>query len=78
MDVIDLTEERERRTGPDSQFVQVIDGVKWFKYAASYTTGDGSFSITFWATGFDDANSRVAAMRELLKLDGQLYSEVEE
>lgn len=78
MDVIDLNTEREKRDGPDKEFVQVIDGVKWFMFAASYTTGDGSFSIRFWAKDFDDANSRVAAMRELLKLDGQLYSEIEE
>ena len=73
MDVIDLNAEREKRDGPDPQFVIEQDGGKWYNYCASYRDGNSEFSIAFWATDMDDARRRVALIRQNLKLDGQLY-----
>lgn len=77
MDVIDLNAERSKREQPDPQFVRQDDfGRPLYEFLLSYRMDEKSWSITVWAYSFEDAGNRVAAMRESLKLDGQLYGRV--
>jgi hypothetical protein len=75
--IIDLNSEREKRDGPDAEFVFRDDmGVKWSTFSISYQTENGEFSVHIWATSMEDAEARVAALRETAKLDGQVYHQV--
>lgn len=62
---------------PDPAHVTVVGGEVFFEFGAMYCDPDGrDFCISFWATGFDDAERRIAAMRETLTLDGQTIAEI--
>lgn len=64
---------------PDPAHVTVVGVEVFFEFGAIYRNGDGrEFCISFWATGFEDAERRIAAMRESLALDGQIYAEIPE
>lgn len=72
--IIDLTAEREKREAPDPEFVQTDDyGRKLYAFAVSYTLGGREHTHHIWAYGWPDAEARVAAMRESLVVDGQVY-----
>lgn len=76
-DVIDLSAERDRRNGPDEQFVCFDPaGRKMFSFLAEYAIEGGTFAINFFAYDFADAEQRVAEMRSSLVLAGQIYAEV--
>lgn len=72
--VIDLCRERTKREAPDPEFVTMVDGVEWFAFSASYEDGDTAYSFSFWARDHEDAERRVALMRDGLKIDGQLFA----
>jgi len=77
-EIIDIRQEQEKRFGPDPRFVTVgPDGKKWFMFVASYKDEDREFAFQFWALDMEDAERRVQLMRSSLKLDGQLYAQVE-
>lgn len=44
--------------------------------AEGVTFPSGQFSVEFWALNDEDAQSRVAAMKETIELEGQTYAEV--
>lgn len=75
--IIDLTAERDRRTGPDPQFVTTDDaGRQMFAFCLEYRIGEAEFVVSVFAYDFDDAERRCAAMRESLAVAGQIYAEV--
>lgn len=64
---------------PDAAHVTVVGGEVFFEFGAIYRHSDGrDFCISFWATGFEDAESRISAMRATLQLDGQIVAEISE
>lgn len=76
-DIIDLTAERNKRAEPDPEFVRKDDyGRKLYVFLLSYEMDGKSWSTQVWAYDFADAEARVAGMRESLKVDGQLFSQV--
>ncbi|MBY3162107.1 hypothetical protein HFO65_15845 [Rhizobium laguerreae] len=77
MDVISLDAERDRRNGPDEQFVTVDPaGRRMFAFCLDYQMGGLFWTATIWAYDFEDAELRADAMRENLKVAGQIYAEV--
>jgi hypothetical protein len=76
-DVIDFQSERDRRNGPDEQFLTVDQaGRPMFAFLAEYVIDGSTFAINFFAYDFADAELRVSSMREGLTLAGQIFAEV--
>lgn len=51
---------------PDADCVQVINGVKWYLYTIDYKYEPsilGYFSFRIWATGIEDAERRLEAIK---------------
>lgn len=62
---------------PDAAHVLRMGERTFYRYALSYTHQDGKrFAIDIWAESWEDAEARVSAMQQGLKLDGQIYAEV--
>lgn len=76
--IVNLSDARTRRAGPDSNFVQVVDGTTFYMYSASYKDGANFDTIMFWASSSAEARHRVRLMRSSLTLDGQIYASIEE
>jgi hypothetical protein len=75
--VTDLTAERNKREQPDPEFVRKDDfGRPLYTFLLSYEMDDSRWCAEIWAYSFEDAEARVAAMRESLKVDGQAFSTV--
>lgn len=75
--IIDLTAARNKRAEPDPEFVMQDDyGRKLYTFLLSYEMDGKQWSTQVWAYDFADAEARVAAMRESLKVDGQLFGQV--
>jgi hypothetical protein len=76
-DIIDLSAERNRREEPDPEFVTADEyGRKLYTFLASYDVGDKCFSLRFIAYDEDDAQAKVAGMRESIRYDGKLFSSI--
>ena len=74
MDLIDLNAERAKREAPDPQFVRKDGfGRPLYTFLLSYEMDGSRWSTQLWAYSFEDAEAKVAAMRESLKVDGQLF-----
>ena len=74
-EIVDLTAERNRRSAPDPEFVRKDDfGRPLYTFLLSYEMDGKQWSTEVWAYSFEDADARVAAMRDSLKVDGQAYS----
>jgi hypothetical protein len=72
-DPIDLSAERDKRTGPDAEHVRKDEfGRPLFRFLLSYEM-DGEMwgGVDVWAYSMDDAQRRVDAMRASARLDGQ-------
>lgn len=77
MTIIDLNAERDKRGGPDPQFVTTDEaGRKMFAFRAEYRIDGSTFGIHFFAYDFGDAERRISAMRASLDLLGQVYCEM--
>ena len=77
MTIIDLSAERDKRDGPDPEFVTTDEfGRKMFAFRAEYQIDGSTFGIHFFAYDFGDAERRLSAMRSGLELRGQVYCEV--
>lgn len=75
--IINLTTERAKREAPDPEFVRHDDyGRPIYCFTCSYDMGDRRFCTEVWAYDWPDAEARVAAMREGMKVEGQIYSVV--
>jgi hypothetical protein len=71
-DAIDLSAERNKRTGPDAEHVRKDDfGRPMYRYLLSYEMDGETWAGDVWAYSMDDAAKRVDAMRASVKLDGQ-------
>jgi hypothetical protein len=76
-EIIDLSSERAKRERPDSEFIRKDDfGREMFCFALSYDMGGEEWCTQVWAYDIDDAKLRVAAQRDSLRLDGQLFGTV--
>lgn len=75
MDVIDLNAEREKRDGPDADCTKTDQwGRRMYLYALEYSFADARWATDIWAYSVEDAEERVAAMRESLVVLGQTYA----
>lgn len=76
-DVIDMNTERNRREQPDPEFISQDDyGRKLYVFLLSYQMDGKEWSTQIWAYDAKDAERRVTGMRESLKVDGQLFTQV--
>lgn len=74
-DIIDLNAERERREGPDAEFIRTDEyGRKLYTYLLSYEMDDGRRQMEVWAYDDADVDARVAAMRESLTVLGKAFT----
>lgn len=81
-DVIDLDAERNKREQPDPKFVSDDQwGRPMYKFSASYEcagmTGTGRWSFHFWAYDAEDAERRLAAIKENGVIDGQIFAVID-
>lgn len=73
--IIDLSARRNAAERPDAEYVKKDDfGREMQAYLCSYDFADGSWCCEIWAYSMEDAIARVAAMRESLRVDGQLFT----
>jgi hypothetical protein len=71
-DAIDLSAERNKRSGPDAEHVRKDElGRPLYRYLLSYEMDGEWAGLDVWAYSMDDAQRRVDAMRASVKLDGQ-------
>ena len=76
-DIVDLNAERSKREQPDPQFVGTDEyGRKIYVFLLSYEMDGKLWSTQVWAYDTADAEARVAAMRQSLKVDGQLFDAI--
>ena len=75
--VMDLNAERAKREQPDPELISKDDfGRPLYIFLLSYEMDDKRWGVRLWAYDFEDAEKRIAGMRQSLKLDGKLYSEI--
>lgn len=73
--IIDLAEKRNERERPDPEFIKRDDfGREMFLYTLDYEFQNGHWATQLWAYSAEDADARVAAMRESLRNMGQGYT----
>jgi hypothetical protein len=76
-DPIDFNAERNKRAKPDPAFVMRDDyGRELYTFLISYDMDGKEWSTRVWAYDEADAQARVDAMRQSVRLDGKLFSEV--
>lgn len=77
MTIIDLTSERDRRNGPDPEFVRLDDaGRKMFAFSIEYKFEGEDWGANIWAYSMEDAQARLDSINASGSLMGQIYSEV--
>lgn len=54
----------------------IIDGVVWYLYTATYSYGDGEYSIEFYALSPEDAQRRINAIKDFLTYEGRVCEQV--
>jgi hypothetical protein len=75
MSIIDLAKERDRRDGPDADCLRKDDyGRDLLLFALEYNMGGATWALEVWAYSWEDAENRVAAMRESLAISGQIQA----
>ena len=78
MSVIDLNEERNKRIGPDPEHVFLDDhGQKWYKFVIDYDDGDRPYSFIIWAHDMEDAQRRLALIKDNSEITGQIYKVID-
>lgn len=76
-DIIDLNERRNENERPDGAFIHRDEsGREMFTFCLSYDLEGRRYGTTIIAYDWDDAQAKVSAMRESLRLDGQLFTTV--
>jgi len=74
-DPIDLTAEREKRDGPDPEFiVRDSAGRRMVAFGIDFNFGDSEWSFHIFAYDMADAEERVKAIRETARISGQIMS----
>lgn len=78
-DVIDLSAEREKRDAPDAEFVRRDDfGRPLYLFGLEYEFGGKQWACDLWAYSWEDAEGRVAGMRQSLAVSGQIHARIPE
>tara|TARA_R110000868_G_scaffold15379_1_gene70224 strand:+ start:111 stop:374 length:264 start_codon:yes stop_codon:yes gene_type:complete len=73
-----LNEERSRRDGPDPEHVFLDDhGQKWYKFVVDYEDVDRTYSFIIWAHDMEDAQRRLALIKDNSEITGQIYTMVD-
>jgi hypothetical protein len=76
-DIIDLAAERNRRIAPDAEHVMHDDfGREMYRFLLTYDFSGGQWGTEMWAYSAEDAEAKVAAMRESLRVDGQVFTQI--
>lgn len=78
-DILDMEAARAKREasiGPDPEFVQrdAFGRIEMVCFTCSYEMDGAWFTTRLWAKDWPDVEKRAAAIRESLKVDGQLFS----
>ena len=75
-DIVDLAARRAALDAPDADCVRIDqDGTPMFRFGLEYRMDDKAWAgIELWAYSFEDAELRVAAIRESLTLFGQVVA----
>lgn len=72
--IIDLSVQRTARERPDPSLGAADEyGRRLGRYALSYRMGGGRLALDILAYSVEDAEARVAAMRDSLVMDGEIY-----
>jgi len=75
MEVIDLQSRLNSKEGPDADCIRRDDfGREMFLFGLEYRMDGSLWSLTVLAYSREDAEARVAAMRESLAVVGQVYA----
>lgn len=76
-DIISLNEKRNEREKPDAEFVHMDDfGRPMYTFGVEYAMDDRHWSFRIIAYSMEDAQKRVAAIRESGKVYGQIMAVV--
>jgi hypothetical protein len=72
---IDLSAERAKREAPDADCLRKDDyGRDLLLFALEYNMAGATWALEVWAYSWEDAENRVAAMRESLVISGQIQA----
>lgn len=79
MEVINLDQARAaREPKPDPQHMfRDAKGEMWFEFTCSFEDDTDIWVFSIWARNWDEAESRLALMKQNAKVDGQIYSTVD-
>ena len=76
-EIIDLGAERSKREQPDPEFVSQDEyGRPLYTFGVEYEFSGGIYSFHLTAYSWEDAEAKVAAIRESGKVFGQMFSRV--
>lgn len=76
-DIVDLNERRNAAEKPDPEFIRKDEyGRPLYCFVLSFDMADRQYGTDLWAYDMADAEAKVAAMRESLRVDGQMFSVV--
>lgn len=76
-DVVDLNQARAARERPDAEHVRQDQfGRPMYRFALTYEMDGSRWGTGLWAYSFEDAERRVAAMRDSLSVAGQVHAEI--
>jgi len=77
MSIVDLNAERNKRERPDPEHVMTDEfGREMFEFICDYTMDGSKWGVHIWAYSQEDAENRIAAMRDSLTFAGQIYCTV--
>lgn len=75
--VVDLNQARAARERPDAEHVRQDQfGRPMYRFALTYEMDGSTWGADLWAYSFEDAERRVAAMRDTLGVAGQVHAEI--
>ena len=77
MTIIDISAERDKRNAPDPDCVITDEeGKDWFLFSLEYRQDGRRMTTDLWAVSREDAEAKVAAMRDSLVFVGQTVAVV--
>jgi extradiol dioxygenase family protein len=73
--IVDLVAERNKREQPDPEFISQDEyGRKVYTFCVEYDFEGHQFSFHLQAYSWEDAEAKVAALRQSAKVYGQMHS----
>jgi len=70
-DIIDFKSKLMEKECDENCKITMPDGGIWFKYSTYYDFDGKTYSMDFWAENDSDAENRISAMKETMKLEGR-------